>query len=203
MNKLPTLLIGITATFLFSWVGLVMIPYVQLGKLGPIEDESGTLVAVGKPGVSSGARVYAAQGCVYCHTQQVRPEHGGSDIARGWGARASVARDYKDDTTVFLGTMRTGPDLRNVGTKYQSITGELHVQIYNARLRNKSSIMPSFRFLYEERKIVGSSSINALKVKDVKTGYEIVPTKEAEDLVAYLLSLNQNYSLPEAPTSEH
>jgi len=30
-------------------------------------------------------------------------------------------------------------------------------------------------------------------------GYEVVPTYEAEALVAYLLSLNRNYPLPEAP----
>ena len=30
-------------------------------------------------------------------------------------------------------------------------------------------------------------------------GYEIVPTYEAEALVAYLVSLNRNYPLPEAP----
>jgi cytochrome c oxidase cbb3-type subunit 2 len=30
-------------------------------------------------------------------------------------------------------------------------------------------------------------------------GYEVVPTDDAKALVAYLLSLNRNYPLPEAP----
>src|SRR5437870_13506645 len=62
-----------------------------------------------------GARVYAANGCVYCHSQQVRPEYGGSDIERKWGDRRSAPRDYIFEPIVFLGKKRTGPDLANAG----------------------------------------------------------------------------------------
>jgi CheY-like chemotaxis protein len=65
--------------------------------------------------VVRGARVYAANGCVYCHSQQVRPEYGGSDIERHWGERRSAPRDYIFEPIVFLGEMRIGPDLANVG----------------------------------------------------------------------------------------
>ena len=65
--------------------------------------------------VVRGARVYAANGCVYCHSQQVRPEYGGSDIERHWGERRSAPRDYIFEPIVFLGKMRIGPDLANVG----------------------------------------------------------------------------------------
>jgi hypothetical protein len=65
--------------------------------------------------VVRGARVYASNGCVYCHSQQVRPEYGGSDIERHWGERRSAPRDYIFEPIVFLGKMRIGPDLANVG----------------------------------------------------------------------------------------
>jgi hypothetical protein len=39
----------------------------------------------------------------------------GTDIARGWGKRRSVAADYVYDATVQLGTRRAGPDLANTG----------------------------------------------------------------------------------------
>ncbi len=65
--------------------------------------------------VARGARVYAANGCVYCHSQQVRPEYGGSDLERKWGVRRSAPRDYIFESIVFLGKTRIGPDLANVG----------------------------------------------------------------------------------------
>jgi cytochrome c oxidase cbb3-type subunit II len=35
-----------------------------------------------------------------------------------------------------------------------------------------------------------------------RPGHEIVPTAEAEALVAYLLSLKRDYALPEAPAPQ-
>jgi hypothetical protein len=35
----------------------------------------------------------------------------GADLARGWGRRRTVARDYLRDQPVMLGTVRFGPDL--------------------------------------------------------------------------------------------
>jgi hypothetical protein len=62
-----------------------------------------------------GRRVYAANGCNYCHTQQVRADYAGSDLDRKWGERRSAPRDYIFDRPVLLGKMRMGPDLANVG----------------------------------------------------------------------------------------
>jgi cytochrome c oxidase cbb3-type subunit II len=45
-------------------------------------------------------------------------------------------------------------------------------------------------------------SADALKLSGSRAppaGYEIVPTEEGKALVAYLISLKRNYSLPEAP----
>ncbi len=64
-----------------------------------------------------GRKIYIANGCVYCHTQQVRPEYGGADIERKWGDRRSAPRDYIFERPALLGKMRMGPDLANVGKR--------------------------------------------------------------------------------------
>jgi phosphoserine aminotransferase len=49
------------------------------------------------------------------------------------------------------------------------------------------------------REIVGRVRAGLSDLFRLPDGYEVVPTAEAEALVAYLLSLNRNYPLPEAP----
>jgi cytochrome c oxidase cbb3-type subunit 2 len=113
------LLIGLFGTFAFSWVGLTMIPNLQIGALNPQMDEDATDVYPAPPSgmVSRGQKVYAANGCVYCHTQQVRADYAGADIDRKWGTRRSAPRDYIFDRPVQLGKERMGPDLGNVGKR--------------------------------------------------------------------------------------
>ena len=67
--------------------------------------------------VTRGARVYAANGCNYCHSQQVRAEYSGADIERKWGDRRSAPRDYIFERPVLLGKMRMGQDLANIGAR--------------------------------------------------------------------------------------
>jgi hypothetical protein len=64
-----------------------------------------------------GRKVYAANGCVYCHSQQVRADYAASDIDRKWGERRSAPRDYLFERPVLLGKMRMGPDLSNIGKR--------------------------------------------------------------------------------------
>src|SRR3546814_16494328 len=68
---------------------------------------------------SSDLHVYIEQGCLYCHSQQPRSADQAPDDERGWG-RASVASDYAYDHPHLMGTMRTGPDLLNVGPRLPS-----------------------------------------------------------------------------------
>ena len=117
MKGFQPLFLGIFGIFAFSWLGMTVVPNLQIGSLSPQTDEDGgDAYPVPLSGmVVRGARVYAANGCVYCHSQQVRPEYGGSDIERHWGERRSAPRDYIFEPIVFLGKMRIGPDLANVG----------------------------------------------------------------------------------------
>src|SRR6266478_340301 len=72
-----------------------------------------------------GRRIYAANGCIYCHSQQIRPDYDSADVDRvrdagpspgpKWAERRSAPRDYIFDRPVVLGKERMGPDLANIG----------------------------------------------------------------------------------------
>jgi cbb3-type cytochrome oxidase cytochrome c subunit len=117
MKGLLPLFLGIFGTFAFSWTGLIFVPNMQIGHLDPQMDEDGNdAFPAPRSGMAErGRRVYAANGCNYCHSQQVRADYAGSDIDRKWGERRSAPRDYVFDRPVLLGKMRMGPDLANVG----------------------------------------------------------------------------------------
>ena len=119
MKGLAPLFLGIFGTFAFSWIGLTVIPTWQIGHLNPESDEEGTdIYPQPQSGMfDRGAHVYAANGCVYCHSQQVRADYIADDIERKWGNRRSAPRDYIFDRPIFLGKMRMGQDLANIGAR--------------------------------------------------------------------------------------
>ena len=119
MKGLVSLFLGIFGTFTFSWLGLTVVPNLQIGALNPQMDEEGTdIYPAPKSGMAEhGRQVYAANGCVYCHSQQVRPDYLYSDIDRKWGVRRSAPRDYIFERPVLLGKERMGPDLANVAKR--------------------------------------------------------------------------------------
>jgi cbb3-type cytochrome oxidase cytochrome c subunit len=340
MKGLAPLFLGIFGTFAFSWVGLTVIPNWQIGHLNPQSDEEGTdTYPMPQSGMAArGARVYAANGCAYCHSQQVRADYSADDIERKWGDRRSAPRDYIFERPVFLGKMRIGQDLANVGARApkeeesapapppgaaspaaspapqggapapsvapsgaspspppakvgspppgapspgatgspspasspaaspaaaakspapnaspttkptgspppagspatspsvphpnespaspvaaggspapasapwpEVTTGEPpmysaawhHVHLYSPRSINVDSVMPSYRFLYQTRRISDAPSAEALHLTGSdapREGWEIVPTFDARCLVAYLMSLNQSHPLKE------
>ncbi len=347
MKGLASLFLGIFGTFAFSWVGLTVIPNWQIGHLNPQSDEEGTdIYPQPQSGMfERGAHVYAANGCVYCHSQQVRADYAGDDIERGWGNRRSAPRDYIFERPVFVGKTRTGQDIANIGARApveqqspapagtaspagspsgatspalsaaqgaspaaapatqgaavssgavasvkaasppatqqstspsaagspvaavatsaatspassapkgspapaaptgvaspspgamanaspgattapssgpqtagppwpEQTIGEPpmysaawhHVHLYSPRSINIDSNMPSYRFLYQKRRISDARSVDALHLTGSDAppeGWEVVPTYDAKCLVAYLMALNQSHPLNEAKT---
>ncbi|WP_043589078.1 cbb3-type cytochrome c oxidase subunit II [Geminisphaera colitermitum] len=211
MNRAPLLFLGIFVTLAFSWTGIVLTNQISYGKLTPVrDDDEGKSYPLQLPGAAArGKEVYREMGCVYCHTQQVRRPGYGVDIERGWGERQSVARDYIREQRVYLGTMRTGPDLRNVGARYAGQGGiDWHMKhLYDPVLTSPGSIMQPYRFLFDYKPVVGEPSAKAIdrlftaeekaRYGLDKPGYELVPSQRAQDLVQYLLSLNDSYTYPE------
>jgi len=214
MNSGPsfrTFFLLIFASFLFAWVGLIVLPWLEVGHLAPIKDEGSSDIT---PWDASGAahqgeKIYAANGCIYCHTQQIRPASSGADIARGWGTakdadgkdvtRRTYPRDYIWQHQVFLGNSREGADLSNIVQRFPN-AAVLYRYLYDPHALNPHSSMPAYRFLFVTRKISGAPSEDALILTGKSAppaGYEIVPTAEAKSLVAYLLSLKKAYHLPD------
>jgi cytochrome c oxidase cbb3-type subunit 2 len=125
----------------------------------------------------------------------------GPDIGRGWGKRHSVAEDYLFDYPVMLGSRRIGPDLANVGVRQPDRNWHL-LHLYTPSIEVPGSTMPTYRFLFEKRRIERAPSPDALVLPPELApppGYEIVPTPEARTLVAYLLSLREDAPLFDAP----
>ena len=214
MKSSRLIFFGVFGTFALAAIGLLAIPQIQIGNLGPVVNkDTGDVYPVNVSGyMAQGRAVYAANGCVYCHTQIVRSGINGGDIARGWGVRQTVARDYIYDDTVLLGFARLGPDLANEGAKpadpkdnYRTSAAWQYRHLYSPESIESHSIMPAYHNLFEVRKITGQPSPDALELSGAdapKAGYEVVPTLEARQLVAYLLSLNRSHDLPEAPVKE-
>jgi cbb3-type cytochrome oxidase cytochrome c subunit len=305
MKGLASLLLGIFGTFSFSWIGLILIPNYQIGHLNPQMDEEGTDVyPAPRSGMAErGRRIYVANGCFYCHSEQVRPDYAAGDIDRKWGERRSAPRDYIFDRPVLLGKERMGPDLSNVGKRAPAEgespstanaaiaapaggassappapapgqppaaapgqapagspgqspaaqpsspaaapaqspagsppapaaaapaqtpptsstasnapappTGEPppysaawhHRHLYAPRSITLDSNMPGFRFLYEKRPIGSEPAANAIQLSATEAppaGWEVVPTYDAECLVAYLMSLDQSHPLKEVKSA--
>jgi cbb3-type cytochrome oxidase cytochrome c subunit len=258
-----------------SWLGLVLVPQLQVGRQGIVTTSDGAQYPPRRPGLAEqGAQVYRANGCVACHSQQVRQggtvfdvvisEAGtnqaavvaalgvigskldaaalgalpkdalrdldkpaadaadaalkptgakyeirirptGADMDRGWGRRGTVAQDYLQDTPVFLGAQRLGPDLANIGIRQPDANWHLN-HLYAPASIVTGSTMPPYRFLFEKRKLKAgrAPSPDALKLTGAfapDAGFEIVPTADAQALVAYLRSLKSDAPLFEAPMS--
>ena len=79
-----------------------------------------------------------------------------------------------------------------------------HRHLYSPASVVDDSIMPAYRFLYKKELIGGERSADALELtgKDAPPqGWEIVPTYDAQCLVAYLMAQDQSHPLKEAKSA--
>lgn len=184
----PRLVAGALVIFAIAVAALVVVPYFVVAhvkaqpSLKPYTAQQ-----------SRGRAIYVANGCVYCHSQQPRDPAQAPDGTRGWG-RPSVAADYAYDKPHLLGTMRTGPDLFNIGARQPSADWHLG-HLYQPRAYTVGSIMPAYPFLFVEHVGPLSSTEAAIRLPPgfVKPGVTVSATQDARDLVAYLLSLDHTY----------
>ncbi|KVV13739.1 cbb3-type cytochrome c oxidase subunit II [Flavobacterium sp. TAB 87] len=143
-----------------------------------------------------GKLIYISNGCVACHTQQVR----NVDMDKVWGKRPGIAADYAANTrtdfwrntATLMGTERTGPDLTNIGTRQPSMAWNL-LHLYQPRAVVEKSIMPAYPWLFEVKNEVGKDEIEVIVPDEFRVGItgKIVASKEAVQLVNYLQSLKQ------------
>ncbi|HTR99513.1 MAG TPA: cbb3-type cytochrome c oxidase subunit II, partial [Bacteroidota bacterium] len=133
---------------------------------------------------AKGKKIYEREGCMYCHTQQVRNlleeteryGMGEEETFKRFGIRALIQAppsqpgEYVYDRPHLLGTRRVGPDLARVGGKYDNTWHLNHLR--DPRSTSPGSLMPAYTWLFD------------------KAGQ---PTDEAQALVAYLQKLGTNY----------
>lgn len=187
MNRVLPLIVVALALLAFATLFLVVGPAAQIRTLEPPEGLKPYTDAEQR-----GRDEYVSLGCVYCHSQQPRSPEQAPDMVRGWG-RASTAADYVYDEPHLLGTMRTGPDLLNVGARLPSRDWHL-THLYQPRAITPTSIMPAYPFLFEAKEEAGSDDV-VVKLPDRHRpeGKVIVAKQAALDLSDYLISLDRTY----------
>lgn len=195
MENELTLTAGAMVALGVATAALVVMPYIDVQDVKPLPGL--------KPYTSAqhrGREVYIANGCVYCHTQQPRDRNVGPDAARGWG-RPSVPADYYYDKPHLLGSMRTGPDLFNIGARQPS--KEWHLgHLYQPRAYVPDSIMPAYPFLFDVKDAAEADEqvVTIPPAFRPLGGKVVVATPAALDLVKYLQGLNHTYPvLPPEP----
>lgn len=143
-----------------------------------------------------GKELYIANGCVGCHSQQVRDVY----MDKMWGSRPSIAADYAlihrtdflRNTATLMGTERTGPDLTDIGNRNGSEAWNL-VHLFNPRAVVKGSVMPAFPWLFEMKEEPSKNDVVVNVPAEFLNGQpgKVVATADALALVAYLQSLKQ------------
>jgi cytochrome c oxidase cbb3-type subunit 2 len=111
--------------------------------------------------IDLGEKIYAIEGCWYCHTDQTRTliqdvVLNGSD---SYPAPPSSANEFIYQKITFPGTRRIGPDLSRVGVKRPS--RDWHkVHFWAPKTAIAGSIMPAFQHFFDsEPRRAGNSSI--------------------------------------------
>lgn len=186
------LISGALVTLAISASALVVLPYLQLQSVQPpAKLRNYTLEE------AQGRQQYIKEGCMYCHSQQPRDASQAPDAKRGWG-RAPVPGDYYYDKPHLLGTMRTGPDLFNIGARQPSIDWQLG-HLYQPRAYTPDSIMPGFPYLFEVKpEAATGDKVVILPPAFTPAKGVIVAKPEAILLAKYLLSLDHTYPIPGA-----
>jgi cytochrome c oxidase cbb3-type subunit 2 len=195
MNKYRVIFLGAVATVVFAFVVLVFVPHLQLLSVEP----PAGLHAYADSALA-GRQAYISLGCVYCHSQQVRAPSFGSDQARGWG-RPSYPDDYAYDFPHLLGTMRTGPDLMNIGIRQPSRAWH-YAHLFEPRAVTPGSVMPAFPFLFavKDQAEMGDEIVD-LPPGVGPAGKVVVALPRARVLVSYLVGLRHDY--PVEPEAAH
>jgi cytochrome c oxidase cbb3-type subunit 2 len=222
MNRVEVIFLGLLCGLGTSWWGLVWVPQLHLGNQQPVATPgTSQTYPPARPGMAvRGQQVYRANGCFYCHTQQVRarglgPEfqgtnaivrYLGADIQRGWGRRFTVALDYLRDQPVMIGRVRVGPDLTNLRVRRPNDGLQTNLfwhlrHLYDPPSAVAGSTMPAHRFLFDMQPVKSGrlARPNEPAWVDESSRLEITPRPEALALADYLFSLEADAPLYEAP----
>ena len=168
-----------------------------------------------------GELVYVREGCAQCHTQVIRDGSVGIDP---WKRHSGREQEYKKDVPAMvrettpwdymhedfamIGVRRVGPDLANAAYRFDTDekAAALYAHLYAPRAVEgmEWSICPAFHHLFEVVSMeTPEGRGDAVKITGKHaakyapdSGFEIVPTQEARDLVEYIRGLKRDYDKP-------
>ncbi len=191
-NNHKTLFWSALILFVFLTLNIAILPAINNQQINkPLPDAKPLSLDEQK-----GKAIYIENGCVACHTQQVR----NIDQDKMFGGRPSISADFAankrlnvwQNTATLMGTERTGPDLTSIGERQPSKEWQL-LHLYQPRAVVAESIMPSYSFLFKEKDYLEKGDVEvAVPEKFLKRKFKkIVATPEALQLVVYLQSLKQ------------
>jgi cytochrome c oxidase cbb3-type subunit 2 len=157
----------------------------------------------------SGLDIYIAEGCGYCHSQQVRPIKVDQSLGRPSTPGDFALLEPLDSlrmTPEILGTERTGPDLSNVATRQSSkVWNSIHLFIPRAVV--KDSVMQAYPWLFDikENPASGDEVIPVPEDYAPEKG-KVILSQKAKALLAYILSrkqvpISKKYTAPEVSTA--
>lgn len=109
--------------------------------------------------VARGREVYAAEGCVNCHSQYVRP---GTFDELAWGPYHPIDRSERPP---FVGNRRQGPDLMNVALRRSPAWNRIH--LIDPRAVVPGSRMPSYAHLFAAGDTRGDDLVAYLDTRGV------------------------------------
>ncbi len=190
-----------------TWLVVMVIIVISVGaivQIVPLFFQRSTTEAVAglKPYDAlslAGRDVYQKEGCIGCHSQQIRPFRAETERYGHY----SVAGEYVYDRPFLWGSKRTGPDLARVGGRYSDEWHRVHM--INPRDVVPESIMPAYPWL-EDNALDGetiTAHMRALRRigvpysdEDIAGAAEAVAGKtEMDAIIAYLQGLGVHVKL--------
>lgn len=135
--------------------------------------------------ISMGEKIYAIEGCWYCHTDQTRTliEDVVLNGSESFPAPPSSANEFIYQKITFPGTRRIGPDISRVGVKRPS--RDWHISHFWApKTASEGSIMPAFQHFFDnDPRGTGKSSIG-------------IPNARFEAIYQYMMTKGTRITAP-------
>lgn len=143
--------------------------------------------------IAEGEKIYAIEGCWYCHTDQTRTLI--SDVvmngANSYPAPPSSANEYIYQNVTFPGTRRVGPDLSREGVKRPSREWHL-VHFWNPKRVVPGTLMPSFHHFFDATQPpLNTSSSSLLAEENIPP-----PNRQFEALYQYMMTKGTRITAP-------
>ncbi|ETD73019.1 peptidase S41 [Pelistega indica] len=190
------------------FLSILVVSFAGLVQIVPLFYQHSTTKAA--PGVKPlnalqlvGRDVFIKEGCVGCHSQQVRVL--ASDVQR-YGPY-SVAGESVYDYPFLWGSRRMGPDLARVGGRYSDDWHRIHIR--DPRMVVKQSNMPAYYWLQHkdasntniQNRMIALNKLNQFhqgepmySEKEIADAPNMIKGKTEEDaVIAYLQSLGVGY----------